>query len=609
MKQKYSRVANILQLMINLLIASFFLFTFSMFIMNMEFENVFSEPYMLDNNLKIEKVYSGLNFPVSMSFIDDDDFIVLEKNNGTVHRIVNGQLIPEPLLKVNVDTQMERGLLGSAVGYDPMGNRNIFLYYTEGSKTVNYKGNSSDNQTGENKLYKYELINGKLKNPKLIFKSPVFDDPYHHGGKIVIGPDNDLYLLIGDSSHINKAQVLNYDENLVDGYGGIMRMDLDGMPVEGILADYFPLNLYYAYGIRNGFGMDFDPITGYLWDTENGPAEGDEINLVEPGFNSGWARVQGIWQPGDEDFLKLFTDGSELYDFDGKGKYSPPEYIWKTPVGVTALKFLNSSALGKQYENDMFVGDILQGNLYHFDLNKNRTKLIDDYAQIDRLHYPFNNKSTLIFDDAGFHQCIKWFICEVASKNDSNISSNILSTSTKIKEKWSNIQGLEYNVSSLDSYNFTTTIKLNEFVNQTHIYIEGYNSVKDVWEPITYCPNGVDGPINWTKFNCTIDVPLNISKIRPVINGGYSNTDEKEGVSYFKDIIMLYNDKVINLFPKFNMSSYPILGKGFGAITDIQVGPDGNLYILTIGAEDEDAVKPWKSDKNSGIVYRIVKND
>ena len=50
---------------------------------------------------------------------------------------------------------------------------------------------------------------------------------------------------------------------------------------------------YYAYGIRNSFGMDFDPVTGNLWDTENGPSYGDEINLVEPGFNSGWQVVQG----------------------------------------------------------------------------------------------------------------------------------------------------------------------------------------------------------------------------------------------------------------------------------------------------------------------------
>ena len=110
-----------------------------------------------------------------------------------------------------------------------------------------------------------------------------------------------------------------------------------------------PLNKYYAYGIRNGFGMDFDPISGNLWDTENGPSYGDEINLVQPGFNSGWAIIQGLWSPLDlnmsENILNLpagnrftETESHQLSNFNGKGKYSDPEFIWNQTIGVTALK-------------------------------------------------------------------------------------------------------------------------------------------------------------------------------------------------------------------------------------------------------------------------------
>ena len=81
---------------------------------------------------------------------------------------------------------------------------------------------------------------------------------------------------------------------------GILRVNQDGHAVkskanEYLLGNTHPLNKYYAYGIRNSFGMDFDPVTGYLWDTENGPGFGDEINLVGPGFNSGWSEIQGFW--------------------------------------------------------------------------------------------------------------------------------------------------------------------------------------------------------------------------------------------------------------------------------------------------------------------------
>ena len=82
-------------------------------------------------------------------------------------------------------------------------------------------------------------------------------------------------------------------EQSLMGRAGILRVTQDGRPVgHGILGPDDPLNKYYAYGIRNSFGIDFDPLTGNLWDTENGPDYGDEINLVRPGFNSGWKVVQ-----------------------------------------------------------------------------------------------------------------------------------------------------------------------------------------------------------------------------------------------------------------------------------------------------------------------------
>jgi glucose/arabinose dehydrogenase len=95
-------------------------------------------------------------------------------------------------------------------------------------------------------------------------------------------------------------------------------------------------------------------------DTENAPTFGDEINLVNSGFNSGWSRVNGIWETTSNPDLVGNIAPSQpdgLVDFGGKGKYSPPEFTWYYPVGPTALKFLNSDKFGKQYENDMFVGD------------------------------------------------------------------------------------------------------------------------------------------------------------------------------------------------------------------------------------------------------------
>src|SRR6188474_3079970 len=365
-------------------------------------------PFIFSGGLKAELVYRGLNRPTSMEFLGVNDILVTEKNTGKVIEIKNG-VAARTLLDLNVAVLGERGLLGIAVtpksttnqeddnkqtpdkesdaGYIPNKDKYVFLYVTE-AKTHDADDKEGNDPIG-NRLYRYELIDNSLKNPKLLLDLPA---GYHHnGGKILTGEDGDLYIAIGElddkSTKTHKSnRALNFQEDLSpDGRGGILRINHDGDGVNGgIIGENAPLDKYFAYGIRNSFGLDIDPVTGNLWDTENGPNYGDEINLVEPGFNSGWQKVQGIWKPkydpergGDliagEELLN--SDRKELVDFNGKGIYSAPEFTWNQTVGPTAIKFLDSDKLGKQYENDLFVGDNNFGNIYHFDLSKDRREL------------------------------------------------------------------------------------------------------------------------------------------------------------------------------------------------------------------------------------------
>jgi glucose/arabinose dehydrogenase len=375
-----------------------------------------SGPTIKDPNLTAKIVFrGGLKFPTSMAFLGPDDILVLEKNEGTVKRIVNGVMLQEPLLDVNVANKAERGMLGIAVAKKQQQRNNnnnntttyVFLYYTEAAGKKDGTDVTKSKEPLGNRLYRYELVNNsKLVNPKLLLDLPATPGPMHNAGKIIIGlDDNDLYLVIGDVT-IGKSQIKNSpDGPAADGRGGILRITQNGKAIKkgddaNILGKKSPLNLYYAYGIRNSFGIDFDPVTKKLWDSENGPASDDEINLVNPGFNSGWSKIQGIWQPSssssqqqeqENDFSSSgrntipsssssssplpIQQPNDLVSFGKKGKYSDPEFVWTQPVGVTAIKFLNSSKLGKQYKNDMFVGDFHQGNLYDFNLNKKRTEL------------------------------------------------------------------------------------------------------------------------------------------------------------------------------------------------------------------------------------------
>jgi aldose sugar dehydrogenase len=387
-------------------------------------------PTLNDPNLKVEQIINkAFDDATSMAFLGPNDILVLEKNTGKVHRIVNGKILPEPLLDVNVANQAERGLLGIAIANDNAstenGNaRHVFLYYTESggrkdgddapTPEVNPSGTTTttttttttdtDNSTranmrnrgvdtvppAGNRLYRYDLDlnNIKLINPKLLLNLPASPPPEragtqknHNGGKVLIGPDNNVYIGIGDVAGHRGQSENNPNGPAPDGTGGILRVTQDGQIVDNppLGSDTIPLSLYYAYGMRNTFGMDFDPVTGNLWDTENGNTFGDEINLVNPGFNSGWSQVAGIWEAGSKPGPAIGADSNnppkDLVTFDGKGVYRAPEFTWLQTIAPTALKFLSSDKLGKQYENTIFMGDVDYGRLYNFKLNEDRTGL------------------------------------------------------------------------------------------------------------------------------------------------------------------------------------------------------------------------------------------
>jgi glucose/arabinose dehydrogenase len=341
------------------------------------------EPTIKDLNLKVETVATGLALPTTMAFIGPNDILVLEKNKGTVQRIVNGQMLAEPLLHVNVSSEVERGMLGIATSQDNQtGKSNVFLYYTE----------SEGGEPVASRLYRYELTNEKLVSPVLLLDLPAVPGPRHNAGNIMIGPDNNLYVSVGDlDGHITSAQNVKGASGL-DGSSAILKITQDGQAVgQGMLGESRISKKYYAYGLRNSFGMDFDPVTGKLWDTENGASYGDEINFIEPGFNSGWLQVQGM---APDNF-----NIEDLENFQGKGNYSDPEFVWTDTVGPTAIKFFGSDRLGNQYKNDIFVSDITQGNIYHFDLIGNRTNLILDGLLADKMSNNSTENQDIIFGE------------------------------------------------------------------------------------------------------------------------------------------------------------------------------------------------------------------
>lgn len=157
-------------------------------------------PTIKDPNLTLQLVVSGLQDPTSMEFIGPNDILVLSKNDGKVLRITDGVMLKQPMLDVEVANLVERGLLGIAIAKNDEGPTYVFIYFTE-SKEDGDDARYDAVPLGA-RLYRYELTNETLQNGKLLIDVPAIRGGSHIGGKVLIGPDNNVYLVVGDiASH------------------------------------------------------------------------------------------------------------------------------------------------------------------------------------------------------------------------------------------------------------------------------------------------------------------------------------------------------------------------------------------------------------------------
>jgi glucose/arabinose dehydrogenase/plastocyanin len=331
-------------------------------IINVAFSSKDGEIYGNDTRINIETIYDGLKFPTAIAFLGPNDMVVLQLPDTKIMRIVNGQMLDEPVLDLGNTVKIRGGCMCDiAILQNDNGTSYAFLYYAMAEVT-------EDNGTTKfvNSLYRYDITDGKFTNPKLIFEIPSSPKAIHNGGKVMVGPDNNIYLTIGD---IDRRRT-DKNGSLPDGSGGILRFTPNGDAVDGgLLGHTSPLDKYYAYGIKNSFGLDYDPFTGNIWMTDNGPTSHDELNLVRPGFNGGWSKTMGF-----SSFNRAFNL-TNLEFFNGTGKYYDPIFDWLVPIAVTDLVFVPSDKLGKEYEGNLFVGDHSSGFLYRFILNQSRTGL------------------------------------------------------------------------------------------------------------------------------------------------------------------------------------------------------------------------------------------
>ncbi|WP_018930474.1 ThuA domain-containing protein [Gracilibacillus lacisalsi] len=251
--------------------------------------------------------------PTSLEVTDDNRVFSISINGGVYETQPNGST--NQILDIDTTTEGEHGVMGIALDPEFDENGYVYIYYSVPGYT----------EDGEiiNNLSRFDYADGTIDpdSEEILLEVPSGPQCCHQAGFIEFGPDDKLYLTLGDNYPATNGPQVNSittSQNLGDLRGSILRLNKDGsvpednpfVDVEGARGEI------YAYGFRNPYRISFDPETGYIYEGDVGPdgEDYDEFNVItEPGQNFGWPYVNGD-NPYDE-FSDRFVEFAENFDF------------------------------------------------------------------------------------------------------------------------------------------------------------------------------------------------------------------------------------------------------------------------------------------------------
>lgn len=295
-------------------------------------------------SLAVETLAEGLVNPWCVAFLPDGDILVTERA-GRLRVIRNGALLPEPVAGVPpVYASNQGGLFDILPHPDFAENRTVFLSYAHGTARAN-----------ATRLARAKFDGAALTDLEVIYEAyPLKDTSLHFGGKIVYGPDDMLYLTLGEGSRYKeRAQVMS------TSFGAVIRIAPDGaMPADNPSFGPDSRPELWTKGHRNPQGLAWDDKRGIMWSHEHGPRGGDELNIIEKGENYGWPlATYGVDYNGAR--ISPFTE----YE----GTKQPHKY-WTPSLGVSGLAVYRGDVF-PDWDGDLFVGAMATRALHRIKLD------------------------------------------------------------------------------------------------------------------------------------------------------------------------------------------------------------------------------------------------
>jgi len=293
--------------------------------------------------IRVVLIADGLVGPWDIEFLPDGAMLINEMN-GRMRVIRDGALRPEPVWE-SPSPPGNDVLHGLAVHPDFERNRLVYASYTKAME-------------GDASLLTLALARGRLVNDRLVDVEDIFvADAWEPAtqataGRMIFGPDGSLYLTVGDRDSlccgaVDDNHIRMRSQSLADHVGKTLRLtDSGGVPDDNpFVGDAAARAEIYTLGNRNGYGLDFHPETGELWQLEIGPMGGDEINILVPGGNYGWPLVSM-----GRNYSGTLVSDQPWYR---EGMINP-RVFWVPAISPSSLQFYTGAAF-PQWRGSLFV--------------------------------------------------------------------------------------------------------------------------------------------------------------------------------------------------------------------------------------------------------------
>ena len=288
--------------------------------------------------IKLETVAKGFENPWALEFLPDGRMIVTEKP-GRLRIVAKDGSAGAPIKGVpKVAADGQGGLLDVALANDYAQSGRIFLSYSEPRE-----GGENGTSVASAKLV-VDGETGALEDLKVIFQQrPAYAGDKHFGSRIVVLPDGNLFVTLGERSD-RKTRVQAQDPKGL--LGKIVFITADGAPAAAKPAQEGWDPLIWSIGHRNVQGATLDPATGKLWTLEHGPQGGDELNQPEAGKNYGWPIIV---------YGKEYSGGAIGEGISSKSGLEQPVYYWNPSIATSSL-LLYTGDLFPDWKGNFLVG-------------------------------------------------------------------------------------------------------------------------------------------------------------------------------------------------------------------------------------------------------------